>query len=196
MAWNQFVEVYSPLIYRFARRRGLQDADAADLMQNVLSAVAHGIRTFDYDVRRGLFRSWLFTIVRNQVASLHQRRQRHPEEQTAHDSAVVRSRAIEQPLAGAEHDEEETWQREYQRQLLDWGLDQVRGEFEEKTWRAFLLAAIEHRPARDVGMELGMTPGAVYIAKSRVLGRLKERIAGIDEQSAPKLEEPPHERYL
>ncbi len=66
-AWSQFVEVYAPLVYGFARKHGLQDADAADLTQDVLQAVSGGIRRLDYDPRRGTFRGWLFTVVRNKL---------------------------------------------------------------------------------------------------------------------------------
>src|SRR5438094_6586974 len=66
-AWSQFVEIYAPLVYGFARKHGLQDADAADLTQDVLQAVSGGIRRLDYDPRRGSFRGWLFTVVRNKL---------------------------------------------------------------------------------------------------------------------------------
>ncbi len=145
LAWDQFVEVYSPLIYRFARRRGLQDADAADLMQDVLSAVARGIQTFEYDPSRGLFRSWLFSIVRHKVASLVSRRQRHPEEQTALSDVPADIWASESS-SPSDREDSEIWQREYQLRLLHWGLDQVRGDFEESTWRTFWLTAMEHLP--------------------------------------------------
>jgi RNA polymerase sigma-70 factor (ECF subfamily) len=182
LAWDQFVELYSPLIYRFARQRGLQDADAADLMQNVLSAVSQVIGRFDYEPSRGSFRSWLFTIVRNQLASQAKRRARHPEERTSPASDLLSgtSGARNDPNDG---EAEQIWQREYQLRLLQWGLDQIRSQFEENTWRAFMLTAIERRPARDVGADLGMSPGAVYIAKSRVRDRLKEFLQGIDGES-------------
>src|SRR5437588_12532288 len=66
-AWSQFVDLYAPLVYGFARKHGLQDADAADLTQDVLQAVSRGIRRLDYDPRRGSFRGWLFTVVRNKL---------------------------------------------------------------------------------------------------------------------------------
>src|SRR5205807_4075476 len=68
-AWVEFVEVYAPLVYGFARKHGLQDADAADLTQDVLQAVSGGIRRLDYDPRRGTFRGWLFTVVRNKLCN-------------------------------------------------------------------------------------------------------------------------------
>src|SRR5947208_6425875 len=76
LAWSQFVELYAPLVYGFARKHGLQDADAADLTQEVLQAVSGGIRRFDYDPRRGSFRGWLFTVVRNKLCDSAAARER------------------------------------------------------------------------------------------------------------------------
>jgi len=176
-AWNQFIEIYSPVVYRYARRRGLQDADAADLMQDVLGSVANRIRKFEYEPSRGLFRAWLFTIVRNKVADAATRRRRHPEERTAPVGLAQDSAEF----VDDDTDDEGLWEREYRLRLLNWGLDQIRNEFEETTWRAFLLAAMERRPAREVSEQLGLSVGAVYIAKSRVLQRLKERLHQVDE---------------
>jgi RNA polymerase sigma-70 factor (ECF subfamily) len=89
----------------------------------------------------------------------------------------------------ADEEQAEIWQREYRLRLLDWGLDQIRGEFEETTWRAFMATAMERRPGREVATELGISPGAVYIAKSRVLSRLKACLSQIDGETPPRIEE-------
>jgi RNA polymerase sigma factor (sigma-70 family) len=180
-AWTQFVEVYSPLIYRFARRRGLQDADAADLMQDVLANVARGIRTFDYEPTRGLFRSWLFTIVRRKIIDAARSR---PKETTAAGLPAEHDAALEP--ATAEGADAEFWDLEYRLRLLNWGLDQIRAEFEDSTWRAFSLTALDRLPGKEVSERLSISVGAVYIAKSRVLGRLKEIMSRIDETSPPE----------
>src|SRR5262245_8475014 len=73
-AWQQFVEVYAPVVYRYARRRGLQDADAADLMQEVMRSVAAAAGRLDYDPTRGSFRGWLFTVTRNKLFNFLDRR--------------------------------------------------------------------------------------------------------------------------
>src|ERR1700733_8419453 len=73
-AWSQFVDLYAPLVYAHARRNGLQDADAADLMQNVLRCVVNAVQRLDYDPRRGSFRGWLFTIVRTQLLNFRRRK--------------------------------------------------------------------------------------------------------------------------
>src|SRR5437588_1688494 len=76
-AWTEFVEIYAPLIYGFSRKRGLQDADAADLTQEILRTVAHSVHRLDYDPKRGTFRGWLFTVVRNRLSDFQSAQRRH-----------------------------------------------------------------------------------------------------------------------
>jgi RNA polymerase sigma-70 factor (ECF subfamily) len=109
-AWSQFVELYGPLIYQFARRRRLQDADAADLTQTVLQAVAAGVRRLEYDPRRGSFRGWLFGVVRRQMAKYRTRQRRQP--RGTGDSGTQR-RLEERP--GPDGDEAALWDQEYER---------------------------------------------------------------------------------
>src|SRR6516164_7256878 len=73
-AWNQFVEIYAPLVYGFARRHGLQDADAADVTQEVMQSVSKAAHKLEYDPERGSFRGWLFTVTRNNVSTFLSRR--------------------------------------------------------------------------------------------------------------------------
>src|SRR5437588_5372019 len=85
-AWGQCVDVYAPLVYGFARKHGLQDADAADLTQEVLRAVAGAVGRLEYDPARGSFRGWLFTVVRNKLRNFLDARRR--QEQGQGDSAA------------------------------------------------------------------------------------------------------------
>jgi RNA polymerase sigma-70 factor (ECF subfamily) len=170
-AWVQFVDLYAPLVYRFARRRGLQDADAADLTQEVLQAVAAGSRRLEYDPGRGTFRGWLFTVARNRLHNFLLRQRRYAERHPQPDSP----RALdEQP--GPAGDEEALWEQEYRRRLFDWAAGRVRSGFHDSTWQAFWRTAVEGQGAREVAEALGLSVGAVYIAKSRVLARLREQI--------------------
>ena len=175
-AWGQFVEVYAPLVYDMARRRGLQDADAADLTQDVLRSVAGAIGRLDYDPRRGTFRSWLFTVTRNALNTFFEAQRRVP--RGSGDSAVQDWLANQPDSA----DESVVWDREYERRLLDVAAEQVRLEFEDATWQAFWRTAVEGRPAREVAEGLGMSVGAVYIARSRVLSRIKEKVAQLRDE--------------
>src|SRR5438067_7207439 len=170
-AWRQFVDLYAPLVYRFARRRGLQDADAADLAQDVLSAVARSSERLEYDPRRGTFRGWLFTVARNKLHTFLRRQQR--QRRRTEDVAV--ERLSEEPTAPGP-DEAVLWEQEYQQRLFDWAAEQVRGHFQDRTWQAFWQTAVEGRAPREVAEALGLSVGAVYIAKSRVLARLKEQV--------------------
>jgi RNA polymerase sigma-70 factor (ECF subfamily) len=160
VAWGEFVDLYTPLVFRWARGRGLQQADAADLAQDVLRAVASSLLAGGYDPAKGAFRGWLYTVTRNKLNSFLARRRRHeelPEE-------------IEAP------DDERRWQQEYDARLIAWIGERVRGEHTEKTWRAFWLTAVEGKTGDEAAAELGMTAGAVYVARSRVLARLRQAV--------------------
>jgi RNA polymerase sigma-70 factor (ECF subfamily) len=174
-AWTQFVDVYGPLVYHYARRRGLQDADAADLTQEVLRSVAQAMRRFHYDRARGNFRGWLFTATRHELARFRAGVQRHPQ---AGVSDIDRLLEDQQAASGTERDE---WDREFDQGLFDWAAQQVRGEVQGPTWEAFWRTAVEHVGPREVADALGMSVGAVYVAKSRVLARLRAVIEEVQE---------------
>ncbi len=169
-AWGQFVEIYAPLVYEMARRRGLQDSDAADLTQEVLSSVSGAVARLDYDPRKGTFRGWLFTVTRNALNTFLNAQQRVP--RGTGDSAV-QAWLEEQP---GRDDESDFWDTQYHRRLLAYAAEQVRSSFEEATWQAFWQTAVEGKLGKVVAASLGMTVGAVYIAKSRVLSRIKEQV--------------------
>src|SRR5438034_10482482 len=162
-AWQEFVDLYGPVIYGFARKRGLQDADAADLMQDVLRSVSAAIGRLDYDRNHGTFRGWLFTITRNKVFNFLSARRIRP--QGTGDTTTNRLLA-EEPAAS---DGSDAWELEYQRRLASLAMERVKGEFHENTWQAFWLTAVEGLAAAEVGKQVGMSAGAIYVAKSRVL---------------------------
>src|SRR5690349_14036236 len=159
-AWAQFVEVYAPLIYGYLRKRGLQDADAADLTQICLRQVAAHVGSLAYDPRRDSFRGWLFTIARNRLRNFRdQPRRLH---QGSGDSGVQR---LLESQAAPEPDEALEWEREYQGGLFAWAAEQVRPLVQEATWLAFWQTAVEGKPGKEVARELGLTVAAVYLAK-------------------------------
>jgi len=175
-AWRQFVEIYASLIYGFARKRGLQDADAADLMQDVLRSVASAVGRLDYDPRRGSFRSWLYTVTRNKLYSFLDGQRRHP--RGSGDSGA--QQLLEEQVGP--DDSAAAWDQEYQRRLFGWAADHVRAEFQESTWQAFWQTAVEGKGPKDVARELNLSPGAVYVAKSRVIARLREKIQEVQDE--------------
>jgi RNA polymerase sigma-70 factor (ECF subfamily) len=169
-AWCELTEIYAPLVYRLARRKGLQDADACDLTQEVFRAVARAFERDAFDPARGSFRGWLFRVARNLAVNHLHALARQP--RGSGDSEVRNLlEAQEAPAADAA-----LFDREHRRQLLYWAAEQVRGEFSELTWRAFWQAGVEGRPATEVAADLGTTVGTVYHCKSRVMVRLRKKI--------------------
>jgi RNA polymerase sigma factor (sigma-70 family) len=175
-AWSEFVELYASVVYGFARKRGLQDADAADVMQDVLRSVASAVGRLQYDPKRGTFRGWLFSVTRNKLYNFLDKKRRHP--QGAGDTAA-QIRLEEHPETTGELDE---WDAEYEKRTFAWAAERVRKEFQERTWKAFWQTAVEGKNPTEVGNSLKMSPGAVYVAKSRVIARLREEIETLKEE--------------
>jgi RNA polymerase sigma-70 factor (ECF subfamily) len=169
-AWADFVRLYAPAVYRFARRKGLQDADAADLTQEVLRGVAGSIGRLDFDPRQGMFRGWLFTLAHRRLCDWLSGR--HRRERGSGDSATLQL-LNEQP----DRDEQARWDQDLERETFGRAAEKIRPSFSETTWRAFWMTAVEGRSGKEVAEALGLTVGAVYLAKSRVMVRLKEQVA-------------------
>jgi len=173
-SWSRFVEIYAPLVYGYLRKRGLQDADAADLTQDVLGCVAGAIQAFQYDPARGTFRGWLFTIVNNRLRRFFQ-------EQNGQVRGSGDTHAHEL-LAGQpapEHDPEPEWEHEYRRHLYQWAVGQVRDRFHDSTWEAFRRTTVRGEPPGEVAESLSLSVAAVYMARRRVMQRIKQLIAEV-----------------
>ncbi|MEM6366300.1 MAG: sigma-70 family RNA polymerase sigma factor [Planctomycetota bacterium] len=173
-SWSQFVDLYGPLVYRFGRRKGLQEADASDMMQDVMQRVSQSIERFEYDPELGRFRSWLFLISRQCLSNQLKRKARQPIGSA--DSNVARM--LNQIPS---EEDESVWEDEYRRHLLDWAVEQIRHQFSDSSWQAFYETAFNNRPASEVACDLNMSVGAVYIAKSRITKRLREKVASVDD---------------
>ena len=176
-AWREFLEIYEPLIERLARRRGLQHADARELVQEVLVAVAGAIDRWEPDEARGSFRGWLSTIARNLTINLLKREGRHT--RGTGDSEFARL-MNEQPDPGSRHTA--LFDLEYRRRLFQFAAEQVREKFEEATWQAFWKTSVEQQSLVDVCEELGMSRGAIYVARSRVMAKLRKHIEKLESE--------------
>jgi RNA polymerase sigma-70 factor (ECF subfamily) len=167
-AWVEFVEIYAPLVYGLARRQGLQDADAADVTQDTLRAVASAIERLEYDPDKGSFRAWLFTIARNKLRTHLARENRRA--QGAGSTSMLR--ALEGHTAPDE-DARERWDEEYERSLFELAARRIQRSVQDSTWQAFWQSTVEARDPVDVAGALNMTVANVYRAKSRVIAKLK-----------------------
>src|SRR6516225_4513265 len=136
-AWGEFVDRYGPLLYGYLRKQGLQDADAADLSQDVLTAVAGAIGRLEYDPRRGAFRNWLFTVVRRKLSNWRRaQRSRRAGLGEALPDGVLEQCALPDAL-------EAEWQVQWERQVFAWACEQIRREVSEATWQAFWQTAFQ-----------------------------------------------------
>jgi RNA polymerase sigma factor (sigma-70 family) len=174
-AWKEFVDLYTPLVYGYARKQGLQDADAADLSQEVLGTVAGAVGSLEYDPARGAFRNWLFTVVRRKLSNWRRARRSRPDctNGTAHSASLEQFPAPDTMEA--------EWEAEWERRLFTWACEQVRRDVNEATWQAFWRTFINGQPGKHTAEELGLSVAAVYLARRRVLTRLQELIRSAQE---------------
>jgi RNA polymerase sigma-70 factor (ECF subfamily) len=172
-SWERLVTLYAPLVYQWCRRFGLQAEDAADVGQDVFQAVAGGINGFRHGGAGTTFRGWLWTVTRNKLVD-------HCRRQGGHARAVGGDAGLERVAEIPE--DEPAWDDEPGDPiagLVRRGVDLVRGEFEATTWNAFWLTAVEERAPAQVAGQLGLSVNAVYLARSRVLRRLREVLGEI-----------------
>jgi RNA polymerase sigma-70 factor (ECF subfamily) len=168
-AWNRLMGLYAPLVVHWCRQSGLQSDEAQDVIQEVFAAVAVGLKTYQSDRPGGSFRGWIRGIARHKLQD-HYRR--GPARAEGGSEALVRLRAVPEPVEAPDLSESDTDVADLYRRALE----QVRGQFEERTWQAFWKVAMENRSPAEAASELGMTPNTVRQAKSRILRRLKEEL--------------------
>lgn len=172
-AWRRFVELYTPLVARWCRSARLQEADAADVGQEVFRSVTGAIGSFDYDPSRGSFRGWLKTITRNKLHDFY-RRKPAGGDGAGGDDALAALNAV--PAPEAESDDDATQEESL---LLRRALDMVLGELNETHRKGFLRIVVGGEDPACVAQELGTTPNALYLIKSRVKRRLREEFSGL-----------------
>ena len=174
-AWEEFVEIYTPLVFRYCRKRELGEADVADIVQEVMRSVSLAMGNFSYDPAKGRFKAWLFTATRHAVSKHWRKQQRQP----VQASGTALLKWIEEAPGDAELDE---WEQDYRRRLLSWAMEKVKPEFGERIWKAFAMTALEDRSPEEVAAETGMTKNAVNIAKFRVVRRLREKANSVGDE--------------
>jgi RNA polymerase sigma-70 factor (ECF subfamily) len=170
-AWEEFVSLYEPVIYRLLRRKGLQDADAREVMQELFLTVSRSIERFDPARERGSFRGWLRRVARNLVINWMKRGERR-----VVAAGGSNLQALLDQLPTADGPESAEFDRELRQALFQRAARQVRGEVQEATWQAFWETSINGTAAAEVARNLGMTVGAVRVARCRVLARLRAAV--------------------
>jgi RNA polymerase sigma factor (sigma-70 family) len=167
-AWHEFFQIYTPAVYAYAIRRGLQASDAEDVTQEVLVEVARCIRNFEYQADRGRFRDWLGTVTWRRLAR-HWRSQSKTTE------------LPEEPVQGKEDSE---WMDQLQSTILNYAMEQIRPRFSEVTWNAFLSVWHNGKSAAQTAGEMNIPIEIVYNAKSRILKMLEAEVVRISDDRA------------
>jgi RNA polymerase sigma factor (sigma-70 family) len=166
-AWHEFVTIYRPMIYRLARRKGLQDADAEDLAQRVLMSVSRVIGDWKKDASRGSFRGWLSRVALNAIINMMSRR---PKESALGGSDFFFAcHAVVSPSEEVEL----LIRQEHQRSLLRVAAQSVKGKMQPTTWQAFWMTTVGEKSIEETARQLGISNGAVYGARGRVMKQLQ-----------------------
>lgn len=172
-AWGRLVEVFGPIVYRWCRQSGLSGHDSSDVVQEVFASVSRGIGNFHRSQEDQSFRNWLATITRNRIRDFWRRTAKQPDA-IGGTAANLGLQNMADPIEASLDVtiSAENMEGEISRRVLD----MVRSEFEERSWLAFRMTAVEGQIAADVATELGMSVASVYQAKSRILRRLRHQL--------------------
>jgi RNA polymerase sigma-70 factor (ECF subfamily) len=173
-SWDRLVELYTPLLRRWLARFDVQEADADDLVQEVLLAVSRDVSTFEHNGHSGAFRSWLRTILVHRLRYFWRTNQRR--------QLITGGSDIQQRIGELEDPQSHVsrmWDLEHDRHVAGKLLESVKRQFQGNTWQAFSRLVLDEVPPREVAAELDLSLNAVFIAKSRVLRRLREESAGL-----------------
>lgn len=173
-AWMEFVSLYEPVIYRVLRRTGLQDADALEVLQDLFLAVNRNIERWQHGAEHGSFRGWLRQVTRNLVVSWVRRQRRQLVTTPVDLDSLLESNPADD---GPETDE---FDHELRRALFHKASEQVRAEVRPLTWQAFWDVAVSGISVAETASKLGMTTGAVRVAKCRIISRLSLVVAEME----------------
>jgi RNA polymerase sigma-70 factor, ECF subfamily len=168
-AWNEVTAIYTPLIRRLARFRGLQPNDVDDLTQEVLASLARSVAAWLDRPDRGSFRAWLLSIARNKAINHLTRRSTRPWALGGDEAAELIAE-----LPGRNDEITCEFDMEYRREVFHWAVSQVRRQVSETTWAAFQLTHIDGQSIPQTAQQLGTTVGTVYVSRSRVMKRIQE----------------------
>lgn len=177
-AWDQFVDIYQPLVFRLARSKGFQEADANDIVQEVLLAVSKSIHRWDHEPNKGRFRDWLFKVARNLMINFLTRRKHLPLGQGGTDLVRLLNEQIDPRHEDSDASRE--FDVEYRRQLFLIAARHVRHEVRVTTWQAFQRTSIEGLSIAEAARVLAMSEGAVVVARCRVLARLRDTVKRLE----------------
>ncbi len=176
-AWMRLSQVYSPLVFSWSKRAGLQDEDAADIVQDVFKILLKSLDGFRRDRAGDTFRGWLWTITRNEIRNWFRKQKARPEKGEGGSDANHRIASIADWVNDDSDIGEISPHESAETLLMQRAAEAIQGDFEPHTWAAFWRATVEGHNSTDIANDLRMTTGAVRQAKFRVLARLREYLS-------------------
>jgi RNA polymerase sigma-70 factor (ECF subfamily) len=171
-AWTEFVAVYESFLRRLVQRQGVPDRHLADVTQQVLAAIAHSVSRWQDDGNPASFRRWASRVARNVVVKFMTRQRREIGGQGGTDLIELLNQVPDEAM-------NEQLNRRYEHELIVWAAEQVRHEFRATSWQAFWATLVEGRSVADVAAELNITPGSIYMARSRIMAKIQSKIAEV-----------------
>jgi RNA polymerase sigma-70 factor (ECF subfamily) len=174
-AWAEFVTVYQPLLTAYLRKRGVNETDAADIVQEVFTRLVPAMARFQLDHRRGRFRTWLWQVAHTAMIDWTRRRavRTRAEQQWADDHELQASPSPD-----------DAWNELYRERILEVTLKRVRESAQPTAWACFEGRILADRPAAQIAAELGVSTNVVYVNASRLLARVREECAQFAESQA------------
>lgn len=168
-AWTEFTSIYQPVIFGICKSKGMQHADATDVTQEVMARVASAIEKFDPTHSRVTFRGWLYRVTQNLVTDFFRKNEKN----------VLANASPELPITSelrVESQESQQFALNFKRQVFVVVAKKIQSQAAQNTWRAFWETEVEQRPVEDVARELDMTTGSVYVARSRIIARMRKEV--------------------
>ena len=176
LAWTEFVSAYEPFLQRLIERQGVPARHVPDVCQQVLAAVARSVERWQDDGDPASFRRWLNRVARNVVIKFMSRERRQIGGQGGTELLDVLKNVPD--TTGDERG------GEYEYELVVWAAQEVRAEFLETSWKAFWATLVEGREVADVAAELGVSPGSIYMSRSRLMARIRAKVKEVTGERA------------
>ncbi len=173
-AWFDFVAVYEPFLRHLVTRLGVPERHAADVVQQVLVAIAKSVDGWSDDGKAASFRRWMATVARNIVIKFMNRERRQPGAHGGTDLITL----LEQVPAAPDRAAVER----YEHELIIWAAEQIRAEFVDTSWAAFWLTVIEGKSVKSVAAELDISCGSIYMSRSRIMARIRKKVDEVLDQ--------------
>jgi len=171
-SWSEFVEIYTPLLFAYCRKREIKTQEAADIVQEVFRSVSRAMQSFHYDPDRGRFRAWLFTVLRNTIINHVHKARRTP--LTSRETQLI------DRLETHGQGESTDWDHDYRLRLLNWAMEKIQPEFSERNWEIFVQTAQNDRSPDEVAEKFGMKRNTVAVTKYRIMQRLRQVVQSVD----------------